>query len=78
MRAADVSHDLCARQHLDVLLGLNDVDDLGGQACLDGHHGKTAILGAISLKSEEKGNWADAMGLFHLDAASGSDEALYL
>jgi hypothetical protein len=49
MGTGEVSHDLSVWQHLDVLLCLNGVNDLGGQACLERHDGQNVPLNSISI-----------------------------
>jgi hypothetical protein len=72
MGTGDVSHDLCAGQHLHMLLCLNNVDGLWGQACLGRHYGERAVL------AEEEGDFAAVLDFFDLDARSGRDEHLVL
>jgi hypothetical protein len=70
--AGDVSRDLGAWQHLNVLLCLNDVDDLVGQACSERHEGQKVILDSA------EGNFDTRLKSYHLETCSQSDEALYL
>jgi hypothetical protein len=61
--AGNVSYDLSARQHLDMLLYLKNVNDLEDQGCLGYHHRKEKKL----ILDEEGGDIAASLNDFHSD-----------
>lgn len=72
MGAGNVSHDLCAGQHLNTLLSSTSWMASGAKPRLGRHYGKKAVLAV------EKGDFAAMLDFFDLDARSGGDIHLYL